>query len=152
MLIETLAKLANDAGADRISLEISPSDGGECQVMVVTSFGQGVGIGKNKEAARVLAALTQPLVVAGNVGELDRKLVALVDDLDQEFVAAAKTLPETDVQKRKRELRASVQNDKKQDDADANGDGDKTGGSSQAAEAATTDHAEALAAGDADTL
>lgn len=150
MLIETLAKLANDAGADRISLEISPSDGGECQVMVVTSFGQGIEIGKDKKAARVLAALTQPLVVAGNVGELDLKLVALVDDLEQEFVAAAKTLPETDVQKRKHKLRASVRNDKEKDNTDDAGD--TTAGGSRPTETATTDHAEALAAGDADTL
>jgi PRTRC genetic system protein E len=104
MMIETLAKLAHDCGAERISIEIPPSDGATVRVMVLTRFGQNGRVANDEKQGPVLAALAQPLVVSGHPGEIDEKLIRLVDELESGMVAAAKTLPETDAAKQKKAL------------------------------------------------
>lgn len=144
MLIEALARLAERAGAERITLTISATDGGECDVMVVPCMGQGMTTAEDQEMGRILAALSEPMVVQGNAGELDGKLVRAIDEVEADVVTASLRLPETNVQKRRRELREA-----------AKGKADGKGGEKDAAEATDGDSgsvAEALAAGEADSL
>jgi hypothetical protein len=122
MLIEALANLAEKMGADRISLEIPPAADGSCAVMVVTSLGQHATVSESKENGSLVAAVAAPLVVEGHVGELDRKVVALIDDLEGGLTAASNSLPETDAQKRKRELKeAAAKKDEKKAKSDRKG-------------------------------
>ncbi|NKC01844.1 MAG: hypothetical protein GKR90_25550 [Pseudomonadales bacterium] len=103
MVIETLAQLAFDSGAERISIEIDAADGGNTSAVIVSRFGQ-AGLTEGKEA-RLLSVLAQPLVVSGNVGEIDNKVVSLVDELRNPIVEAGKELPETDAVKRRSALK-----------------------------------------------
>lgn len=143
MLIEALAKLADRVGAERISIEIPPAVGGENSVMVVTSLGHNVRTSEGDEHGRLLAALSAPLVVRGNVGELDSRLVALLDELEDDYVAAADTLPETELRKKRRELQEAAAAQEKDDEAKEGTDAAKT---------ETDDNAEALSTGEADSL
>lgn len=144
MLIEALAKLAYRAGAERISIEIPPTSGGDSSVMVVTSLGHTVQTGESDEHGRLLAALSAPLVVRGNVGELDSRLVKLIDELEEDYVAAADSLPETDLRKKRKELQDAASSKDEDDEA-------KDGSDAESEESAE-DHAEALASGEADSL
>lgn len=146
MVIEILARLAAQMGAERISLEIAPSDGGSTSVMVVTSLGQSsANIGDEKQQ-RLQAVLSQPLVVTGNVGELDSRVVALVDDLEEVMVTTAKSLPETDAQKQKAALLAAQHDTKETAVKDEEGD-------TAVVDVSQDDMAaDALAAGEANSL
>lgn len=164
MLIETLARLAHEAGAERISLEIPPSDGGSVKVLVVTSFGQGVRIADDKKARTLFPALAQPLVVGGNIAEMDSRVVRLVDELEGDVIAAAKTMPETDAQKRRKELKEAAAQPAQDGDGKAAPKAkarrtkpDKTEGAATPADTRAEtgsgeDHAAALATGEAESL
>jgi hypothetical protein len=158
MLIEALANLAEKTGAERISLEIPPSKDGSCAVMVVTSFGQSVTVNESEDHGKLLAALATPLVVQGHVGELDGRLVTLIDDLEDGFAEASKSLPETDAQKRKRELQdaAAKKDEKAEGKASAKKTVKKAMTKSDETDATAKDepasHEDALASGEADSL
>ena len=158
MLIEALANLAERIGAERISLEIPPSNNGSCAVMVVTSFGQDAHVGESKDNGKLLAALSAPLVAEGHVGELDSRLVALIDELEDDLVAASRSLPETDAQKRKRELQEAAAKKAEKPAASATKKtGKKKGKKASDAvksepDASEASHEDALASGDADSL
>jgi len=158
MLIEALANLAERTGAERISLEIPPSNNGSCAVMVVTSFGQSAHVGESKDSGKLLAALSTPLVVAGHVGELDSRLVALIDELEDDIVTASRSLPETDAQKRKRELQEAAAKKAEKPEVSATKKtakekGKKASDTAKAEpDASEPSHADALASGDADSL
>lgn len=158
MLIEALANLAERTGAERISLEIPPSNNGSCAVMVVTSFGQSAHVGESKENGKLLAALSTPLVVEGHVGELDSRLVALIDELEDDIVRASQSLPETDAQKRKRELQEAAAKKAEKREASATKKTAKKGGKKASdavkpePDATAASHEDALACGDADSL
>ena len=137
MLVETLAQLAFDSGAERISIEVDAVNGGSTNAVIVTRFGQR-GCNEGKEG-HLLAVLAQPLVVQGNVGELDSKIVSLVDELRNYIVDAARVLPETDTKKRRDALKTAGE------DA-SGGEGDET-----KQEGATPD-SESLASGEAESL
>jgi len=147
LLIEALANLAAKTGAERISLEIPPASDGACAVMVVTSLGHSVQVSESEENGKLLSALAAPLVVEGNVGELDRRVVSLIDRLEDEFKVAADALPETDVQKRLRELKEAQKKDDKEAGADT-----KVSKDEQTAAVTEDDHSDALATGEADSL
>jgi hypothetical protein len=158
MLIEALANLADRTGAERISLEIPPSNNGSCAVLVVTSFGQKAHVGESKDSGRLLAALSTPLVVEGHVGELDSRLVALIDELEEDIVTASQSLPETDAQKRKRELQEAAAKKAEKSDSSATKKkakkkGKKTSETAESEpETSNASHEDALASGDADSL
>lgn len=147
MLIEALANLAAKTGAERISLEIPPASDGACTVMVVTSLGHSVQVSESEENGKLLSALAAPLVVEGHVGELDRRVLSLIDRLEDEFKVAADALPETDAQKRLRELKEAQKKEDKEASTDAKVSKDDT------TEVADEDnHSDALATGEADSL
>jgi len=158
MLIEALANLAAKVGAERISLEIPPTEGGSCAVMVVTSLGHSVKVTESEQDAKLLAALAAPLVVEGNVGELDSRLVSLIDDLEGDFEAASQSLPETSAQKRKRELKEAAEKEEKKTGkaGEAKGATKKGGKKAETVIDAESDteqsHDDALASGEADSL
>jgi len=144
MLIEALAKLADASGAERIGLEISPTNGGACSVLVVPRFGQGARTSEDEKHGKLLEALTRPLVVRGHAAELDDKLVKLVDELEEGLADAAKMLPETEAQKRLKELSAAKNPAAKSED--------KKEASKKTVDEEGDDKAQALADGNADSL
>lgn len=152
MLVEVLAKLADRIGAERISVEIPPSDGGEISVMVVTSLGHSGKSIEDEEVGPIVEVLARPLVVKGNVGEIESRVVAMIDSLDDELAGAAKSLPETDVQRRKREIREAAE--KKDEGGKKKGSDGKESKAARTKTATKSDeaHAEALASGEADSL
>lgn len=153
MLIEALANLAEKTGAERISLEIPPSKEGSCAVMVVTSFGHSVSVNESKEHGALLAALAAPLVVEGHVGELDARLVAMLDELEDDFAEASRSLPETDTQRRKRELKEAAEKKEAKTDKKATTKKAKTAESADTpADESGCSHTDALASGEADSL
>lgn len=158
MLIEALANLAAKTGAERISLEIPPAEGGSCAVMVVTSLGHGVRVSESDKDAKLLAALAAPLVVEGNVGELDSRLVSLIDELEGDFEAASNSLPETDAQKRRRELQeaAAKKEDKPRKGRKGKARSKNAGTKADVDESSASDndksHDDKLATGEADSL
>lgn len=157
MMIEALAKLAHDCGAERISIEIPPSDGGTVQVMVLTRFGQAGRVANDERHGPLLAALAQPLVVKGHAGEIDGKLLRLVDELESGMVAAAQGLPETDAAKQQKALAEAAAKATKKDEAKPTATAKKADKKAVAAEpepeaAKTEDAADAFANDAADSL
>ncbi len=153
MLIEALEKLATKAGAERISLEIRPASGGVCTVVAYVSLGHDTAVNEDAKNGKLLATLADPLVVTGNVGELDSRLVSLIDSIEDDFEMASKALPETNAKKRKRELNEAAENKKDK----------KTGATKKVAskgaakkaekpEVESTSLAEDLASGEAESL
>ena len=153
MLVEALSSLANKVGAERISLEIGPSEGGECSVLVVTSLGHTARTSESEENRRLVAALAEPLAMNGHAGELDSRLVRMIDEIEDEFEVAAKALPETDVQRQRRKLKeAAKKDDDKSEEAAAKSSDDAKDAENKDGDAEEKTHAEALADGEADTL
>jgi hypothetical protein len=154
MLIEALSKLAHKVGAEQMTLTISPSDGGEGTVLVVPCLGHSAKTSEDKDQGKLVAALSSPLVVKGNVGELDSRLVNLIDELEDDYQAASKELPETDAQKRRRELsEAATKKEGKDKKAAAKKPNEKAGKEEDESKDKSDDsHAEALATGEADSL
>lgn len=154
MLIEALANLAKKAGAERISLEIPPNEGGTCSVAAYVSLGHDSGVGEDEKHGRLLAALSQPLVVEGNVGELDSRLVTLIDSIEDDFAEASQALPETSAQKLKRKLKEAAA-DKPEKKAgtkkkvEGKKDDEKT---DETSGDATDSHDDEFASGEADSL
>ena len=159
MLIEALARLAHKAGAERVSLEIPPSDGGDCTVLLVPSLGHNARTAEDEKDGALLAALASPIVISGNVGELDSRVVAMIDGLEDDYESAMGDLPETDVQKRRKEI-AEAAEKKKSSDKKTNpkkvrskkSAGKKAEKGTEAEADNTKSHAEQLAAGEADSL
>lgn len=155
MLIEALSKLAHGCGAESISIEIPPSDGNTIQVMVVTRLGHSARVVSDAKHGALLAALAQPLVVQGHPGEIDDRLLRLVDEVEQGMVAAAGMLPETESQKYLKALKEADKgsgsakaegSEKKEDVATAGTAGGNGGGADEEQES------DAFATDDADSL
>jgi len=152
MLIEALANLAERAGATRISLEIPPSAGGNCAVMVVTSLGHDAKVSDDEEHARLLAAISGPLVVEGNVGELDGRLVSLIDNIEDSFTEASNKLPETDAQRLKRKLKEASEKKAEKGKGGKKAKSVKTEDKMDESGESEDEHDDALASGEADSL
>lgn len=151
MLIEALAKLAHGCGAEGISLEIPPSDGGNVKVLVVTRLGHGARVAQDEKHASRLAVLAQPVVVGGHPGEIDQKLLRMIDEIEEGLIQAAGELPETDAKKRLKALaEAGKQEDKTSGEKTAKADAPKTQDAGAKAEAEPT--ADAFADDDAESL
>lgn len=96
MLIETLAEMAFNAGAERVSLEIRPATQNSGSVVVLHDFGTEAFLKADENGKGTLAILAQPLVVNGAFGDMDQRVVALVDDVSDDIVSASASLPDTD--------------------------------------------------------
>lgn len=151
MLIEALAKLAHGCGAEGISLEIPPSDGGNVKVLVVTRLGHRARVAQDEQHASRLAVLAQPVVVGGHPGEIDQKLLRMIDEIEEGMVRAASELPETDAKKRLKAL-AEAGNEENKVAATRAATSDKAAPQEAVAEAESERASDAFADDEAESL
>lgn len=118
MIIEALSDLAYRAGAERVSLEIHPTSEGTANVVVFHVLGQVAGAGDEKQA-KLLAALAQPIALNGSIGDMDERLVSVLDSLESDVVEAANALPDTDVRKLRAQLKDAGKDAPKEEASDA---------------------------------
>lgn len=94
MLVESISDLAKKVGAERISIEISPVDEVNVNIMLITKLAHtwdaGDASGDDNEIPQLRAILANPISMSCSAGEADRKIVIGIDSLIQEMAVAAK--------------------------------------------------------------
>ena len=126
MMIETISKLAHRLGAERVSIEIPPSNGGNVRLMLVTTLGHQPHVMTDEKTASLAATLAQPIVVSGNVGEVESRLVRLIDELEEGMVSASAKLPDTDARKRLEKLEQAAESGTESDTSNSGTDSKAT--------------------------
>lgn len=108
MLIESLAEMAFNAGAERVSLEIHPKTQDSGSVVVLTSFGVGSTPKADEKGENILAVLSQPMMLSGAFGDMDQRVVGLVDEVRDDVVSASDSLPQTDAKTMRDKLKEAA--------------------------------------------
>ena len=109
MLIESLNNLALAAGAERLSLELIPDEGGLVVVTLVTSLSNNwEPEEETTQQQRARKALSKPLSSSYFAAEADRKIVASLDALQNDVGLVAAIIPKLDEDAKRSALKGAL--------------------------------------------
>lgn len=87
-MIESLSNLINESGAQQINI-IVRTDNNENVTVILNTILQATEKGETEQALKLRAALSQPIIVKGNIGDVDVEITQALSQYTDTYVDGA---------------------------------------------------------------